>query len=90
MAIVPNPVYQLLVPVKGVEAVPPSLSLVANPEALSLGRRKSLPLAELQKRRAELAIAYSDSIGGNETVWLLHRVTRELEAIRAKLRRLAN
>ena len=47
-------------------------------------------LAELQKRRGELAMAYSDNIGGNETVWLLHRVTRELEAVRAKLRRLAN
>ena len=47
-------------------------------------------LAELQKRRGELAIVYSDSIGGNEAVWLLHRVTRELEAVRAKLRRLAN
>ena len=47
-------------------------------------------LAELQKRRGELVMAYSDSIGGNETVWLLHRVTRELEAVRAKLRRLPN
>ena len=45
---------------------------------------------ELQKRRAELVIACSGSIGGNETVWLLRRVGRELEAVRAKLRRLAN
>ena len=55
-------------------------------EADRLGAR----LAELQKRRGELAMAYSNSIGGNETVWLLRRVTRELEAVRAKLRRLAN
>ena len=35
-------------------------------------------------------MAYSDGVGGNETVWLLRRVTRELKAVRAKLRRLAN
>ena len=59
-------------------------------QGLEEAERLEARLAELQKRRGELAIAYSDSIGGNETVWLLHRVTRELEAVRAKLRRLAN
>ena len=47
-------------------------------------------LVQLGKQRVELVTLCHWGEGGNGAMWMLRRVVRELESVRAKLRLLAN